>query len=67
MGSPKIHRVLVYTDKKGIPGWWTSISVADAAIGLRRVCFTAVELEKNVTSCIRYFFKILVRTSPAHR
>ena len=23
MKSPKIHRVLVYTDKEGIPGWWT--------------------------------------------
>ena len=24
MKSPKIDRVLVYTDKEGIPGWWTS-------------------------------------------
>ena len=23
MKSLKIHRVLVYTDKEGIPGWWT--------------------------------------------
>ena len=23
MKSPKIHRVVVYTDKEGIPGWWT--------------------------------------------
>ena len=23
MKSPKIHRVLVYTDKEGIPGWWS--------------------------------------------
>ena len=65
MKSPKIHPVLVYTDKEGIPGWWTLlINVADAAIGLRRasknkemwtkktLCFTAVEMEKNVTTSI---------------
>ena len=54
-----------------------SINVADAEICLRRastkrcgqkntVCFTAVELEKNVAS-YRDFFLILVRTSTAHR
>ena len=76
MKSPKIHPVLVYTDKEGIPGWWTLlINVADAAIGLRRasknkemwtkktLCFTAVEPQKNVTS-YRYeiFRKLLVRS-----
>ena len=54
--------MLVYTDKEysRVVDLW--IHVADAAIGLRRasknkemwtkhiVCFTAVELEKNVTS-----------------
>ena len=78
MKSPKIHRVLVYTDKEysRVVDLW--IHVADAAIGLRRasknkemwtkhiVCFTAVELEKNVTS-YEIFRKIVVRTSTAHR
>ena len=81
MKSPKIHPVLVYTDKgrySRVVDLW--IYVAHAAIGFRRasktrrnvdkkilcVLFTAVELEKNVT-LYEIFRKALVRTSTAHR
>ena len=37
MGSPKVRRVLVYTGREGIPGWWDFfIDVTDAAFGWRR-------------------------------
>ena len=37
MKSPKIHRVLVYTDREGIPWWLTYCTyVTDAVVGLRR-------------------------------
>ena len=77
MKSPKIDRVLVYTDKDGIAGWWTFLlmsptpqSASDVPQKKSNVdkkhCFTAVELEKNVTS-YEIFFLILLRTSTAHR
>ena len=63
MQSPKIHPVLVYTDEEDIPGWWsfrfmspTPQSASDVPQNTKKcgqkntVCFTAVELEKNVTS-----------------
>ena len=52
MKSPKIHHVLVYTDKEGIPGWWTF--VAGAAIGLRRASKNKEMWTKNtVFDCCR--------------
>ena len=63
MESPKIHRVLrVYRQGRYPRVVHFAINVADAAIGVRRssankemwtintVCFTTVELQKNVTS-----------------
>ena len=61
MESPKIHRVLGYADKEGIPGWWTFRLMSatpqsawdvpqERDVDNKILCFTYVELEKNVTS-----------------
>ena len=48
MKSPKIHPVLVYTGREGIPGWWTrGLHVTDAAIGLTSALQKQMEVDKN--------------------
>ena len=59
MKSPEIHRVLVYTDKEGIIGWWTHGLMSPTPQCLKKqrnvdkkntVRVTAEKLEKNDTS-----------------
>ena len=74
MKSPKIHRVLVYTDEGGILGWWTYGFMSPTPQSAWRralknietwakntVHFTAVELQENVTTSHEIFRKMLVR------
>lgn len=40
MKLPKILRVLVYTDKEGIPGWWWTLFICATDVAIARgVCF----------------------------
>ena len=56
MKSPKIHHVLVYTEKEGIPGCVVdfSIHVAGAAIGLRPASKNKEMWKQKILQCVFY-------------
>ena len=79
MESPKIHHMLMYTEKEGIPGWWTFRSMSPTPQSAWDVprktkmwtkntdCIT-VELQKTLyRTWYEIFFKLLVPTSTDHR